>query len=206
MGEEFAAATPFLYFCDFAGELAQAVCDGRQAGFARYGRAADRQTRRLPDPNAPESFVRSKLDWDSRRRGEHATRLTLYRELLRLRQEKLVPRLRGVAGDTTATAPGVALTPAVAAGSSPPATLALPCASSLPSTEFRVLGDTGFHVAWRLADGSLLQLVANLGKHPLTVPDWEPPGGNTLHVQPADFAEALAVNRLPPWSVGVFLG
>ena len=206
MGEEFAAATPFLYFCDFAGELAQAVSDGRRAGFARTGRAADRQTRRLPDPNAPESFARSKLDWDSRRRGEHAARLALYRELLRLRQEKVVPRLRGVGGDAAATAPGVALAPAVATGSCPPATLAHPCASSLQSAEFQAFGATGFRVAWRLADGSRLQLVANLGKHALTVPDWEPPGGNTLYVLPAEFAEALAANRLPPWSVGVFLG
>jgi 1,4-alpha-glucan branching enzyme len=174
MGEEFAAATPFLYFCDFAGELAQAVSEGRRAGFARYGRSADRQTRRcLPDPNAPESFARSKLDWDSRRRGDHASRLALYRELLRLRQEKLVPRLRGVAGE---------------------------------AAEFRVLGDTGFQVSWRLADGSQLQLVTNLGKRPLTVPDWEPPCGNILYALPAEFAEALAANRLPPWSVGVFLG
>jgi malto-oligosyltrehalose trehalohydrolase len=167
MGEEFAAATPFLYFCDFAGELAQAVCDGRQAGFARYGRAADQPTRRLPDPNAPESFVRSKLDWDSRRRGEHAARLALYRELLRLRQEKLVPRLRGVAGDTAA--------------------------------EFRVLGDTGLHVAWRLAEGSLLQLV-----QPRQAPAHRAGLGTALRkssVQPADFAAALAAKCLPPWSV-----
>ncbi len=99
MGEEFAAATPFLYFCDFAGELAQAVSDGRRAEFARFERLGDRHSRRrLPDPNDPETFACSKLDWDSRRCGEHALRLALYRELLRLRREKVVPRLRGVAG------------------------------------------------------------------------------------------------------------
>src|SRR6266852_4051700 len=34
MGEEWASERPFLFFCDFAGELAQAVREGRQREFA----------------------------------------------------------------------------------------------------------------------------------------------------------------------------
>jgi malto-oligosyltrehalose trehalohydrolase len=174
MGEEFAAATPFLYFCDFAGELARAVRDGRRAEFGRFappGAAVARE--RLPDPNDPETFARSKLDWDSRLHGEHAARLAFYRELLRLRHEKLVPRLQGVAGDA-----GV----------------------------FAVLGDTGIHVSWRLADGSRLHLLANLGRHPLALADWRAPPVAPLFTQPEGLAAALAAKRLPPWSVAVFLG
>lgn len=53
MGEEYAATTPFLYFCDFQGDLAQAVTQGRQAEFARFVRFADPASRSLiPDPNA----------------------------------------------------------------------------------------------------------------------------------------------------------
>jgi len=99
MGEEYAAATPFLYFCDFQGDLARAVRDGRCAEFARFARnAVEAAQAQPPDPNAPESFARSVLDWDSRLDGEHAARLALYRKLLRLRRETVLPRLHGLAG------------------------------------------------------------------------------------------------------------
>ncbi len=45
MGEEFGAATPFLYFCDFDGELAAAVRDGRRREFAQFARFADARAR-----------------------------------------------------------------------------------------------------------------------------------------------------------------
>jgi malto-oligosyltrehalose trehalohydrolase len=94
MGEEFAASAPFLYFCDFHGELARAVTQGRRAEFARFQRFADPQLREgIPDPNHAASFERSKLDWDERTRGEHARWLAFYRELLRLRREQLAPHL-----------------------------------------------------------------------------------------------------------------
>ena len=41
MGEEWDAATPFLYFCDFHGELADAVRQGRRQEFARFEAFAD---------------------------------------------------------------------------------------------------------------------------------------------------------------------
>ena len=67
MGEEFAASSPFLYFCDFDGELAQAVARGRREEFARFSRFADPAARaRIPDPNATQTFERSKLDWRER--------------------------------------------------------------------------------------------------------------------------------------------
>ena len=173
MGEEFAAATPFLYFCDFAGDLAQAVRDGRHAEFARFEAFADPQTReRLPDPGDPETFTRSRLDWDSRLRGEHAARLAFYRKLLRLRHEALVPRLQGLTGN---------------------------------AADFQVLGETGFHVSWRLADGSRLRMLANLGDQPVALAEWRTPGVEALFLQPEELAELLAERRLPPWSVAVFL-
>ncbi|PYX83975.1 MAG: malto-oligosyltrehalose trehalohydrolase, partial [Acidobacteria bacterium] len=62
MGEEFHAHTPFLFFCDFGGELAQAVTDGRRNEFARFARFSDPATRaQIPDPIAQETFERSKL-------------------------------------------------------------------------------------------------------------------------------------------------
>jgi len=94
MGEEYAASTPFLYFCDFEGELAQAVTRGRRNEFSRFARFSDPARRDLiPDPNAESTFLKSKLDWAERDQLGHAEWLALYRELLRLRHQHLVPKL-----------------------------------------------------------------------------------------------------------------
>ena len=97
MGEEYAASTPFLYFCDFAGELARAVTEGRRDEFGRFARFADPVVRsRITDPNDPATFERSKLDWAERTTGAHAPWLALYTELLSLRRRHLMPRLAAV--------------------------------------------------------------------------------------------------------------
>ena len=99
MGEEFGAATPFLYFCDFAGKLAAAVTEGRRREFARFARFAGSATRTaIPDPNDPRTFGRSRLDWSCIGREPHARWLALYRELLALRREHIVPRLARMGG------------------------------------------------------------------------------------------------------------
>ncbi len=69
MGEEFGATTPFLYFCDFdaaacrGGARRQAAASSRAS--RAFGDAADPAA--IPDPQAPETFARSKLDWASQR-------------------------------------------------------------------------------------------------------------------------------------------
>jgi malto-oligosyltrehalose trehalohydrolase len=94
MGEEFAASAPFLYFCDFHGELAQAVTQGRRGEFSRFARFADPALREsIPDPNAEATFLLSKLDWSECQRTGHAEWLALYRQLLALRRERLMPLL-----------------------------------------------------------------------------------------------------------------
>ena len=99
MGEEFAAASPFQFFCDFGPELAAAVTEGRRrefAGFARFRDPAEQA--RIPDPNDPATAVRSRLDWACLEREPHARWLALYRELLAIRRRRLVPRLARIAG------------------------------------------------------------------------------------------------------------
>jgi len=108
MGEEFAAATPFLYFCDFDGELARAVTRGRRTEFGRFARFADPALReQIPDPNDERSFRRSQLDWGERMQAPHAQVLALYTTLLHCRARELVPWLDGAAsGRWSEPAPG----------------------------------------------------------------------------------------------------
>lgn len=99
MGEEWGAAQPFLFFCDFGPDLAQAVREGRRREFARFPQFADEAARaRIPDPNSPESFTRSVLDWAAPAREPHRTWLAFHRELLALRRREIVPRLFGLRG------------------------------------------------------------------------------------------------------------
>jgi malto-oligosyltrehalose trehalohydrolase len=110
MGEEFAARTPFLYFTDFHGELADAVREGRRREFASFARFADERARAsIPDPNDPETFRASKLDWSSLGQAQHAAALEHFRKLVHLRASTLVECLaRGEAHGTWASAaPGL---------------------------------------------------------------------------------------------------
>jgi malto-oligosyltrehalose trehalohydrolase len=101
MGEEWAAPEPFLFFCDFHDELADAVREGRRNEFAKFPAFRDEETRaRIPDPNAESTFARSRLDWSRAEEGEHAARRAQYRELLHLRRRDLVPRLAGARART----------------------------------------------------------------------------------------------------------
>jgi len=99
MGEEFAAATPFLFFCDFGPDLAKAVTEGRRREFGRFlhfGKGVGEDA--VPDPNHPDTFERSKLDWLSLEAPAHGQWLALYTRLLALRREHIVPRLTGMQG------------------------------------------------------------------------------------------------------------
>lgn len=103
MGEEFAAPQPFLYFCDFGAELGAAVTNGRREEFARFDRFSDAVARRrIPDPNAEDTFRRCRLDWNCLRHEPHRGRAALYRELLALRRRQITPRLAGPCRPTAA--------------------------------------------------------------------------------------------------------
>jgi maltooligosyltrehalose trehalohydrolase len=98
MGEEFGAATPFLFFCDFGRELAAKVTEGRRAEFAKFEQFISPQAQaQIPDPNSEETFLRSKLDWDSVEHQPHAKWLRFYRNVLQCRREKVVPRIKDIA-------------------------------------------------------------------------------------------------------------
>lgn len=92
MGEEYGETQPFLFFTDFHGDLARAVREGRAKEFADHA-GVD-----VPDPNAPETFQRSKLNWDKADSPEGLAWLSLTQQLLALRQQAIVPLLSGAGG------------------------------------------------------------------------------------------------------------
>jgi malto-oligosyltrehalose trehalohydrolase len=99
MGEEFGADTPFLFFCDFDGELAVAVTEGRRNEFARFEKFSSPASRAsIPDPNADTTFTSSKLDWNELDDPNHQSWLSFYRDLLALRRNTIVPHLRNLSG------------------------------------------------------------------------------------------------------------
>jgi len=92
MGEEAGSTSPFLFFTDFHDELADAVRNGRRKEFAKFSAFADPKVREtIPDPNAPETFTRSRPEPGP----DAAEWRRLYGELLALRHEHVVPRLAG---------------------------------------------------------------------------------------------------------------
>jgi maltooligosyltrehalose trehalohydrolase len=83
MGEEWGCRQPFLFFCDFDGELGEAVRKGRRAEFSRFAGF----TGEIPDPLAESTFQASVLDWP---KADHVW-LAHYKQLLSLRQRHIVP-------------------------------------------------------------------------------------------------------------------
>jgi maltooligosyltrehalose trehalohydrolase len=134
MGEEFAASTPFLFFCDFCGELADAVTRGRRAEIAclnpEFGALHDRIGRPgMPDPNAVETFAASKLDWsESTSRSGRRCR-AFYRRCLAMRRRHIEPWLNELRHGGS----------------------------------FRFDGESLLRAEWRADDGRCLHLIANLG-------------------------------------------
>jgi maltooligosyltrehalose trehalohydrolase len=89
MGEEWGARTPWQFFTDHTNpDIAAATAAGRKAEFGSHGWSEDE----VPDPQYPDTFARSRLDWEEREREPHARLLRWYADLIRLRRDR--PDLR----------------------------------------------------------------------------------------------------------------
>jgi 1,4-alpha-glucan branching enzyme len=94
MGEEWGSKVPFPFFCDFHGDLAEAVRQGRRKEFAgAYAKYGDE----IPDPLALSTIQSAALDWPSHDQEPAHKRLALVRELLSIRRKEIMPRLDGAA-------------------------------------------------------------------------------------------------------------
>jgi maltooligosyltrehalose trehalohydrolase len=94
MGEEWGSKAPFPFFCDFKGDLAEAVRKGRRS---EYGWAYATYGDQVPDPLEESTFRSAVLDWESCNEPAGRKRLALVRELLAVRSREIVPRLAGAA-------------------------------------------------------------------------------------------------------------
>jgi maltooligosyltrehalose trehalohydrolase len=86
MGEELAAASPFLYFTSHGDPaLARAVAEGRRREFAAFAWQGE-----VPDPQDEQTFLRSKLA-----EAGDPRRALLYRDLIALRRSRPLLGARG---------------------------------------------------------------------------------------------------------------
>jgi malto-oligosyltrehalose trehalohydrolase len=159
MGEEWGSTAPFPFFCDFQGDLADAVRQGRRREFAgAYAKYGDE----VPDPLDQATCRSAVPDWNAHDLPQARQRLTLVRKLLAIRHREITPRLAGAKfGDASA-------------------------------------GDNGMLSAnWRMGDGTLLQLLANLSDQAVDT-QTEMTGAR---IWGGDAADPIA-----PWSVFWHLG
>jgi len=99
MGEEWAASTPFLFFCDFEPDLARLVTEGRRREFEAFPQFADETVRAtIPDPAAVTTFEASRLRWEERSAPQHAAALAFTTALLHARAQHVVPFVANVRG------------------------------------------------------------------------------------------------------------
>ncbi|WP_443083013.1 malto-oligosyltrehalose trehalohydrolase [Vampirovibrio chlorellavorus] len=177
MGEEWGTEQPFLYFCDFEGDLAQQVREGRRQEFARFPAFADPALREgIPDPNDLQTFQNSCLNWSETEQEPHLFWLKHYTRLLTLRQERLVPRL-----------------PDFRKGAPTP-------------HGYEVFETCGLQVRWALSGGQCWQLTANLGSRTLTVPpnifhNLVTAGLDCVYHSEANAASVLETGQMPAWFV-----
>jgi len=95
MGQEWASSSPFQFFTDHHKDLGKLVTEGRRREFQAFSAFSDHaRLEEIPDPQALETFMNSKLKWEERTQSNsaHSQVFQFYRKLIALR--KLEPALR----------------------------------------------------------------------------------------------------------------
>lgn len=182
MGEEWQSDSPFLFFCDFNPELGKLVTEGRRKEFERFPEFSNPETReRIPDPCSLETFQHSRLDWQVRAQGPHAESLALFKKLLKLRKQVIIPKMMQE------------------------------MRSEQRKPKCKILDKTGMLVEWPLANGKSLVLVANPSARTLTLQDPLPDNirsdhSNLIYQSGNAVAEDIQSGTIPAWAVLWMIG
>jgi malto-oligosyltrehalose trehalohydrolase len=94
MGEEWGASTPFPFFCDYHGELAEAVRKGRCDQLDPA--PSEDELKRAPNPQAESTLRSAQLDWGELDQPAHADWFHWYQRVIKVRREAVVPLLAGL--------------------------------------------------------------------------------------------------------------
>jgi len=140
MGEEWQASTPFLFFCDFNPELNKKVTEGRRKEFERFPQFSDPKIRE----QIPDPCALDTFE-ASRLKWDECD-LHEHENWLGLCRRLLGLRQRDIVPHLAGAK--------IHSG----------------KRNCTVFQTTGLHVQWHLGDGTVLQLLANLGAQPLTLP------------------------------------
>jgi maltooligosyltrehalose trehalohydrolase len=173
MDEEFGSDQPFLFFTDYAGDLADAVREGRRREFARFASFSDEKRRaQIPDPNSPQTFAASSPPVDNAAHPNAQERLDwmhFYKSALAVRAKLVTPRLEHskALGTSVLTAQDGSDTTALVA-------------------------------RWRLDDGETLSIALNLGSDDVTLPDI--PSGKVIFETPPRARDRIAGHQLPSYT------
>ncbi len=89
MGEEAMLKTPFPFFCDLQGDLAEAVRSGRRGEFPDFFRHHDAES--FPDPLDPQTFMSAQLRPEAYRTQEAEAALDAFRRLAFARRTLVWP-------------------------------------------------------------------------------------------------------------------
>ncbi|MBH3437524.1 malto-oligosyltrehalose trehalohydrolase [Pseudomonas luteola] len=96
IGEEWGSRQPFLFFTSHNEELAKLVRDGRRNEFKDFEFFTHEENReKIPDPNAVTTFEDSKPNFGEADQPDHALWVGLYKKLLEIRHQEIIPRLPG---------------------------------------------------------------------------------------------------------------
>jgi maltooligosyltrehalose trehalohydrolase len=96
MGQEWGCSSPFCYFTDHEPALGHNVTEGRRKEFKQFSAFRDAKSRKkIPDPQAEETFLKSRLAWQDLANPENVKLLRLYQDVIEFRRTKLTERDRG---------------------------------------------------------------------------------------------------------------
>jgi maltooligosyltrehalose trehalohydrolase len=94
MDQEWGSRQPFYFFCDFQGELADTIKEGRMRDFADFPKFQDARLReRMPDPGTEETFRGGSSDCKQLEHASHQKWLEVHRHLLAAHRDHIVPYL-----------------------------------------------------------------------------------------------------------------